>query len=46
MADEYGALVLIDTDDDGGGTTTEIRILLMMAEFAVGRDFQLSGQAA
>jgi hypothetical protein len=43
MADDYGALVLVE--HRGGGTGTEsVAITLLEATFAKGRAFDLAGQ--
>lgn len=45
MADDYGALVLLDHEGTRDGTEL-IRISLLDSDFAQGRDFSLSGVAA
>ena len=44
MADDYGALAMLESEGSGGGCT--VRITLLDHSFAEGREFALAGSAA
>lgn len=44
MADDYGALVLIDPAPAGDGGAERLRIELLEARYATGRDFELGAE--